>query len=62
MFSVKIQSAVTSSYLTSSSSVLLEEAGESRHEENLGTSLYILLFLQQIINPAIFLYSEFLAK
>ena len=35
---------------------------ESRHEANLATSLYILLYTQQIINPLIFLYSEFLSK
>ena len=59
----QIQSAVTSSFLTSSTSILnMEELAESRHEANLGTTLYILLFCQQIINPAIFLYSEFVAK
>ena len=62
MLFLQIQSAVTSSFLTSSASVMMEELGESRHEMNLGTALYTTLFLQQIINPAIFLYSEFLAK
>jgi hypothetical protein len=40
----------------------MEEMAESKHEANLGTTLYILMFFQQIINPAIFLYSEFLVK
>ena len=59
----QIQSAVTSSYLTSTTHVLeMEELTESRHEANLATALYIILYTQQIINPLIFLYSEFLAK
>ena len=54
---------MTYSYLTSSTSVLdMEELAESMHEANLGTTLYILMFSQQIINPAIFLYSEFVVK
>jgi len=61
--SFQIQSAVTYSYLTSSTSVLdMEELAESMHEANLGTTLYILMFIQQIINPAIFLYAEFIVK
>ena len=58
----QIQSAVTSSYLTSSSILDMEELAESMHEANLGTTLYILMFIQQIINPAIFLYAEFVVK
>jgi hypothetical protein len=60
--SFQIQSAVTSSYLTSSSILDMEELAESMHEANLGTTLYILMFIQQIINPAIFLYAEFVVK
>ena len=63
MFLHQIQSAVTSSYLTSASARLeVGELTESRHEANLGTCLTVLLYTQQIINPLIFLYSEFLAK
>ena len=40
----------------------MEELAESTHEANLGTTLYILMFTQQIINPAIFLYAEFIVK
>ena len=59
----QIQSSVTSSYLTSSASILdMEELAESPHEANLGTTLYVLMFLQQIINPAVFLYYEFISK
>ena len=57
----QIQSTVTSSYLTSST-LTAGEVVESSHEANLGTALYILLYTQQIINPLIFLYSEFLSK
>ena len=59
-----IQSAVTSSYLTSPASPLqsLSQLVESRHEANLATALYILIFTQQIINPTVFLYSEFRTK
>ena len=60
----QIQSTVSSSYLTSStlSAGEVGEVVESRHEDNMATSLYILLYTQQIINPLIFLYSEFLSK
>jgi len=59
----QIQSAVTSSYLTSTTSSLeVEEMFESPHEANLSTTLYILMFFQQIINPVVFLYSEFIVK
>ena len=58
----QIQSAVTSSYLTSSDILEVGELTESRHEANLATALYIILYTQQIINPLIFLYSEFVAK
>ena len=57
----QIQSTVTSSYLTSST-LRPGEVVESRHEDNMATSLYILLYTQQIINPLIFLYAEFLSK
>ena len=40
----------------------MEDLEESNHEANLGTALYVLLYTQQILNPLIFLYSEFLAK
>ena len=59
---IQIQSTVTSSYLTSSNNLEVEEMVESRHEANLATSLYVLLYTQQIINPLIFLYSEFVSK
>ena len=58
---IQIQSTVTSSYLTSSTLSPGEVVG-SRHEDNMATSLYILLYTQQILNPLIFLYSEFLSK
>jgi len=61
--SFQIQSAVTQSFLTSTSSFVdSEELVESPHEANLGTTLYILMFLQQIVNPLVFLYSEFIVK
>ena len=40
----------------------LLQLAESAHEANLATALYLLIFAQQIINPCIFLYSEFRAK
>jgi len=43
-------------------SAVSNELAESTHEANLGTTLYILMFFQQIINPAIFLHSEFISK
>ena len=58
----QIQSAVTSSYLTSAPLEDLSQLDESVHEANLATALYILIFAQQIINPCIFLYSEFRTK
>lgn len=58
----QIQSAVTSSYLTSSPIEDFSQLAESPHEANLGTALYIFMFLQQIINPVVFLYSEFRTK
>jgi len=60
--SFQIQSSVNSNYLTSSTNLDIEDLGESNHEANLGTTLYVLLYIQQIINPLVFLYSEFLAK
>jgi len=60
--SFQIQSSVSSNYLTSSTDLHMDDLEESNHEANLGTALYILLYTQQIINPLIFLYSEFLAK
>lgn len=53
---------MAASYLTTEDILKVEEISESRHEANLATSLYIILYTQQIINPLIFLYSEFLAK
>ena len=38
------------------------QLAESAHEANLATALYLLIFAQQIINPCIFLYSEFRTK
>ena len=58
----QIQSAVTSSYLTSALLEDLSQLDESAHEANLATALYILIFTQQIINPTIFIYSEFRTK
>ena len=74
----QIQSAVTSNYLTSAPIEDLSEVGiiifrqffnffssqlaESAHEANLATALYLLIFAQQIINPCVFLYSEFRTK
>jgi len=59
----QIQSAVTQSFLTSSSSFIdSEEIAESSHEINLGSALYVLMFLQQIINPVVFMYAEFSKK
>jgi len=58
----QIQSAVTSSYLTSAPIEDLSQLAESAHEANLATALYLLIFAQQIINPCIFLYSEFRTK
>jgi len=58
----QIQSAVTTSYLTSAPLEDLSQLDESAHEANLATALYILIFAQQIINPCIFLYSEFRTK
>jgi len=55
----KIQSAVTRSYLTSAPVEDLSELSESVHEANLETALYIFTFTQQIINPLVFVYSEF---
>ena len=60
--SFQIQSSVSSNYLTSSTDLHMDDLEESNHEANLGTALYILLYTQQILNPLIFLYSEFLAK
>ena len=42
--------------------MVVEEMVESRHEANLATSLYILLYTQQIINPLNFLYSGVCGK
>jgi len=58
----QIQSAVTSNYLTSAPIEDLSELAESAHEANLATALYLLIFAQQIINPCVFLYSEFRTK
>ena len=92
----QIQSAVTSSYLTSAPIEDLSQVAttlfpvltnsfthfhflffhshflsftppspqlaESAHEANLATALYLLIFAQQIINPCVFLYSEFRTK
>lgn len=58
----QIQSAVTSSYLTSSPLDDISQLAESVHEANLATALYIFMFSQQIINPVVFLYSEFRTK
>ena len=38
------------------------QLAESAHEANLATALYLLIFAQQIINPCVFLYSEFRTK
>jgi len=59
----EIQSAVTASFLTSSSSTLeISSLSESPHEANLSTCLYLFVFLQHIINPVIFIYAEFGVK
>ena len=55
----QIQSAVTRHYLTSTPLENLGQMSESLHEANLATALYIFIFAQQIINPIIFLYTEF---
>ena len=58
----QIQSSVNSNYLVTTADLDPEYLDQPNHEANLGTALYVLLYLQQIISPLIFLYSEFITK